>query len=69
MYEYMGFGMGGFMGLLWLVPLGLLIWAAVMVFDSKKEQRKSALDILQERYAKGEIDKQEYNEKQRDLQV
>ena len=69
MYDYMGFGMGGYMWLFWFIPLGLIIWAAVMVVDSKKEQAKSPLNILQERYARGEIDKQEYQEKSRDLQA
>lgn len=69
MYDYMGSGMGGYMWIFWIIPVGLLIWAVIMVLDSKKEQTKSPLEILQERYAKGEIDKQEFEEKQRDLQV
>lgn len=67
MYDSMGFGMGGYMWLFWLIPIGLVIWVAMIVADSKKEQAKSPLDILQERYAKGEIDKQEYEKKLRDL--
>lgn len=74
MYGYMSSGMGAYMGIFWLIPLVLIIWAIVVVLDSRKEQGKSeqvktTLDILQERYAKGEIDKLEYEEKRRDLQV
>ena len=68
MYDYMGFGMGGYMGLFWLIPLGLIIWVAIVVLDSRKEQSKSSLDILRERYAKGEIDQQEFEQKRRELQ-
>lgn len=67
-----GYGMG-FMGWGWivgLVVLGLIIWAvarSAQSSDTPLKKRKSALDILRERYAKGEIDKQEFEEKKRDL--
>ena len=69
MYDYMGSGMGGYMWLFWLIPFGIIIWAAVMLTGHQKEQAKSPLDILQERYARGEIDEQEYKKKKQNLQL
>ena len=65
----MGFGMIG------MVLLGVLIIVGIIVlvrWTSGSEPRshphsKSALDVLEERYARGEIDKQEFEEKKRDL--
>lgn len=72
-----GYGMSWF----WHI-LGLLFWVAVIVGivflirwvilstrDSgrPKGERDSALDILRSRYAKGEIDRQEFEEKKQDL--
>jgi len=66
------FGFGWiFMVLFW----GLIIWgfAAFISWLSKqtkdkdKDKDKSALEILKERYARGEIDKKEFSEKKKDL--
>lgn len=68
-----GFGMGiggGFMWLLWLLLLLVVFWYLKSVFsgrDSPGKTQKSALEILQERYARGEIDRDEFEQKKKDL--
>lgn len=72
MHGYNGHGWG--MGWGWIIGLIFLIafiWLVVKAIhsDSRKRQipDKSALDILKERYAKGEIDKQEFEECRKEL--
>lgn len=77
MWGYDGFGYGGFgMGIGMLFFWGLIIAAIVMLvrgFSAKsggsepRLREKTALDILGERYARGEIGKAEFEEKRRDL--
>jgi putative membrane protein len=73
------YGMHGWgMGLAWAIGilfLILVIWLVVRSVDryrhddvGVKHPEKTALNILKERYARGEIDKKEYEEKKRDLQ-
>lgn len=61
---------GGFMWIFWLGVIIAIIWG-VKVFTSRDSnssaKQKSALDILNERYAKGEIDQQEFEQKRKDL--
>ena len=73
--------MGGF-GWMWLMPIffiifwGLVIWGIVALVrglsgsrgsDSAPPTADSALEVLKKRYARGEIDKKEYEEKKKDL--
>lgn len=55
--------MGGFS---WIFLI-LLVIVLVYLFNNKSS-KKSARDILDERYAKGEIDLEEYNERKKNLE-
>ena len=67
-------GMGWGMGFGWILGplvLGVLIWVIVRFVNQSNESGRpggnSALDILKERYARGEISKEEFEAKKRDL--
>jgi putative membrane protein len=65
----MGFG-GIFMWAFWLFWILVIVWAVVIVAGGRKQtstKQKTALDILKERYAKGEIDQQEFAQKRKDI--
>jgi putative membrane protein len=69
-----GYGMGyGIIGILWLIFWILIIVGLVLLIKylweggrSRKEQ-ESGLEILKKRYARGEISKEEFEEKKKDL--
>ncbi len=63
---------GGFMWIFWIVLIVAIFWGAKVMSSSGKktsDNQKSALDTLKDRYAKGEIDKQEFEQKRKDLSV
>lgn len=70
----MGFGFFGgavFVFLFWiLVALGVIYLIKYLVGTGKDSERKAdrAVEILKERYAKGEISKEEYEQKKKELQ-
>lgn len=65
--------MGGFFGFFFMIFFwGLIIWVVVSFFQwvsrqETEENSNPALTILEERYAKGEITKEEFEEKKKDI--
>lgn len=58
---------GGVLTLLcWLAIIGLVIWAIVKL-TGYSTRHDDALEILRRRYALGEIDKKEFDDKKKDL--
>jgi len=67
MFGY-GYGYGGmFMWLVFLIIIGLLIYFLVHNRQTKDGHSKTPLEILKERYAKGEITKEEFDKIKQDL--
>lgn len=68
-----GFGYGGmFMWIIFLIVIGLLIYFFVQTQKTKGQtptQNESHLDILKKRYAKGEINKEDFDRMRRDLET
>lgn len=63
-------GMGGGMLLFWGVVIALIVLAVrSMAGGAAKDGDKTPLQILKERYARGEIRQDEFEQKKRDLQV
>lgn len=69
-YELHGLGGSIVMILLWTLPVLGAIALVKYIANNSPDQRsepRSAIEILEERYAKGEIDKQEFESKKKDL--
>ncbi len=68
-----GFGTMGFMAIIWIGVLGLIIWAVVTAVrrpgesGSLNQPADSALEILKRRYARGEINREEFEAMKKDL--
>ena len=65
-----GFGMGGVWIILIIIIIAVILLAKGYLSPAKKEGKpklESALDVLEKRYARGEISKEEFEEKKKDL--
>lgn len=65
-----GYGLFGwlFMLLFWLVLFGFLVWLAIyLTRHQRHSSSQEALEILRRRYAQGEINKEEFEQKKKDL--
>jgi putative membrane protein len=73
-YDHMmGGGMGIVMIIFWIVLIGALILLVsgaingIRAFQKKEGEMQTPLEILKQRYARGEIDRAEYEDKRRNL--
>lgn len=70
-----GYGWGGIMPVMMIIFWGLVIWGVVVLVRGvaspgsrgASNQADSPLEILKRRYASGEITKEEYEEKKKEL--
>ena len=69
-----GFGTMGIMSVVWIVVIGLIVWAVVVSTrgawgsgGSGPAPESSALEVLKKRYARGEMSKAEYEEMKKDI--
>ncbi len=65
----MGFGGGLFIVTFWILVIVGIAYIIKLIMGSPKSEDKSetAHDILNKRYARGEISKEEFNEKKKDI--
>ena len=72
MADHSGMGLMGGLGmiLIWLVPIALVVWLLSRFASGRQGEDKAArapLGILDERYARGDIGREEYLSRRADL--
>ncbi len=71
MHGWYGFGGAG-MWIFWILALVAVAWLAAIAArggTGTGKRNKSALEILEQRYARGEIEREEYLRKRDDLRA
>ena len=64
---------GGFMWIFWIIVLVVLVLLVKWIFEQSRsgssdtKEKESPLEILKKRYARGEINQEEYEQKKKDL--
>ena len=63
---------GGWMLIVWIVVIGLIVWGVIALTrrqgsESGSGEKSNPLNIAKERYAKGEITKEEFERIKKDL--
>ncbi|MEK7114430.1 MAG: SHOCT domain-containing protein [Patescibacteria group bacterium] len=76
LYNNYGWGAGSMMGwfgggimmiIFWVLFIALIVWVVREFSGKSSKSNSNALDILKERYARGEIGKEEFDSKKKDL--
>lgn len=54
----------------WFIWVGVVFWIFAIPYDipGQRKRKNSPLDILQQRFASGQINKEEYNDKKKILE-
>ncbi len=53
----------GMMGWGWIIPLSIFVIVFYLIFMRSSHESKQAKELLKERFARGEIDEEEYRRK------
>lgn len=69
MHDFHFFGGGWMMFFWWFLIIALIVIIVKALFSSTKQNlnNESPIEVLKRRYANGEIDKEEYEERKKDL--
>jgi putative membrane protein len=71
MYEGFGMGFGGgLMWIFWILLIVLMLWAvkAAVTASNGSSGHRSPREILDDRFARGEIDEDEYRRRRQELE-